>query len=103
MQRAEKKHEGRKDEEQKKALSLSDEELEEEVPEHPWETAKRLWEVAGDQRWRLVVASISAIFYVVGTLWAVAYSAGLVDLIWKNIQAAFAAGEVYVVRIGDGG
>ena len=100
MQRAEKKHEGRKDEEQKKALSLSDEELEEEVPEHPWETAKRLWEVAGDQRWRLVVASISAIFYVVGTLWAVAYSAGLVDLIWKNIQAAFAAGEVYVVRIG---
>ena len=103
MQRAEKKHEGRKNEEQKKALSLSDEELEEEVPEHPWETAKRLWEVAGDQRWRLVVASISAIFYVVGTLWAVAYSAGLVDLIWKNIQAAFAAGEVYVVRIGDGG
>ena len=73
------------------------------MPEHPWETAKRLWEVAGDQRWRLVVASISAIFYVVGTLWAVAYSAGLVDLIWKNIQAAFAAGEVYVVRIGDGG
>lgn len=103
MQRSEKKHEGRKGEEQKKALSLSDEELEEEVPEHPWETAKRLWEVAGDQRWRLVVASISAIFYVVGTLWAVAYSAGLVDLIWKNIQAAFAAGEVYVVRIGNGG
>ena len=77
MQRAEKKHEGRKNEEQKKALSLSDEELEEEVPEHPWETAKRLWEVAGDQRWRLVVASISAIFYVVGTLWA-AFTTGMV-------------------------
>ena len=37
MQRAEKKHEGRKNEEQKKALSLSDEELEEEAKDEEFE------------------------------------------------------------------
>ncbi|MGN0071909.1 MAG: ABC transporter ATP-binding protein [Atopobiaceae bacterium] len=98
MQRSDK---NKKMEEEAKKIEL--EGLEEEVPAHPWRTAKRLWEVAGDQRWRLVVASISAIFYVGGTLWAVSYSAGLVDLLWQNIQASFARGEVYVIGFGNGG
>ncbi len=86
-----------------KTRKIQEEEAEADTPEHPWETAKRLWEVAGDQRWRTVVAAISAVFYVVGTLAAIAYSAGLVDLIWEQAQAAFAAGSLYVVDFSNAG
>ena len=34
---------------------------------------------------------------------ATAYSAHLIDLLWTNIQAAFAEGETFVAAIGNGG
>lgn len=78
-------------------------ELDDETPEHPARTARRLWDEAGSQRWRLVVAMLCAVFYVIGTLAAVAYSAGLVDLIWERVQESFARGELYIVGFGNGG
>lgn len=77
--------------------------LNEERPAHALNTARRLWEVAAGQRWRLVVSAISTVLYVVGTLAAVSYSALLVDRLWESIQATFAAGKTYTLTLDNGG
>lgn len=79
----------------------SDDELE--VPEDALGTARRLWEAAHGQRWRLVVAAVCSVLYVAGSLGATAYSAGLIDLLWNNIQATFEAGAPFVVTLENGG
>ena len=81
--------------------AAAEEELE--VPTDALGTARRLWAAAAGQRWRLVVAAACSVLYVAGSLSATAYSAHLVDLLWANIQAAFAEGESFVVAIGNGG
>ena len=79
----------------------SEEELE--VPEDALGTARRLWAAAAGQRWRLVVAAVCSVLYVAGSLGATAYSAGLIDLLWGNIQATFATGAPFVVTLENGG
>ena len=76
---------------------------ESEVPTDAVATARRLWEAAAGQRWRVVVAAVCAVAYVCFSLAAPAYSAGLVDLLWANIQEAFAAGTGFVVTLDNGG
>ena len=76
---------------------------ESEVPTDAAATARRLWEAAAGQRWRVVVAAVCAVAYVCFSLAAPAYSAGLVDLLWANIQEAFAAGTGFVVTLDNGG
>ncbi len=76
---------------------------ESEVPTDAAGTAKRLWASAAGQRWRLLVAAVGAVGNAVLTLAAITYSAGLVDLLWNNIQAAWAAGETYVIGLNNGG
>ena len=66
-------------------------------------TARRLWEAAGRQRWRLVVAAACAVVYVAASLGAAAYSAHVIDVLWENVQASFARGEAYAVGLGNGG
>lgn len=83
------------------APDASDDELE--VPEDALGTARRLWEAAHGQRWRLVVAAVCSVLYVAGSLGATAYSAGLIDLLWNNIQATFEAGAPFVVTLENGG
>ena len=83
------------------APDASDDELE--VPEDALGTARRLWEAARGQRWRLVVAALCSVLYVAGSLGATAYSAGLIDLLWNNIQATFEAGAPFVVTLENGG
>ncbi len=85
----------------KKFDATTDEESE--VPTNGLATAKRLWVAAGRERWRLVVAAVSAIFYVAASLAAPAYSAGLVDMLWTNIQATWAQGRDFVVTWDNGG
>ena len=74
-----------------------------EVPADALGTAWRLWEAAAGMRWRLVVAALSAVGYVVFSLAAPAYSAYLLDLLWGRIQAMFARGEGFVVTMETGG
>lgn len=74
-----------------------------EVPADALGTAWRLWEAAAGMRWRLVVAALSAVGYVVFSLAAPAYSAYLLDLLWDRIQAMFARGEGFVVTMETGG
>lgn len=83
------------------APDASDDELE--VPEDALGTARRLWEAARGQRWRLVVAAVCSVLYVAGSLGATAYSAGLIDLLWNNIQATFETGAPFVVTLENGG
>lgn len=75
----------------------------EDVPTDAMGTARRLWASVGPERWRLVVAAACSVGNVVLTLAAISYSAGLVDLLWRNIQAAWAAGGDYVTAFGNGG
>lgn len=83
------------------ATSVPDEELE--IPADAAKTARRLWKAAAGNRWRLITAAFSALAYVFFTLAAPAYSAKLVDILWKNIQAAWALGTTYQVTFETGG
>ena len=65
------------------AASTPDEELE--IPADAAKTARRLWKAASGNRWRLITAAFSSLAYVFFTLAAPAYSAKLVDILWKNI------------------
>ena len=69
----------------------------------PGACVRRIWEACAGMRWRLVVAALSAVLYVLASLAAPVYSARVVDLLWANIQAAHAAGERYVVTLANGG
>ena len=74
-----------------------------EVPDDALGTARRLWAAARGQRWRLLVAAVCSVLYVAGSLGATAYSAGLIDLLWGNIQATFETGAPFVVTLENGG
>ena len=83
------------------AAGTPDEELE--IPVDAAKTARRLWKAAAGNRWRLITAAFSALAYVFFTLAAPAYSAKLVDILWKNTQAAWALGTTYQVTFETGG
>ena len=83
------------------AAGTPDEELE--IPVDAAKTARRLWKAATGNRWRLITAAFSALAYVFFTLAAPAYSAKLVDILWKNIQAAWDLGTTYQVTFETGG
>ncbi len=79
-----------------------EDDLEEDVPTDGWGTAKRLWHEAAGERWRLVVAAFCSVASVASQLWAISYSANLLDLLWGKIQVAFAGGEAFSVGWGNG-
>lgn len=83
------------------AAGTPDEELE--IPVDAAKTARRLWKAAAGNRWRLITAAVSALAYVFFTLAAPAYSAKLVDILWKNIQTAWDLGTTYQVTFETGG
>ena len=49
------------------------------------------------------MAGVCSVGYVAGSLGATAYSAGLIDLLWGNIQEAFSLGAPFVVTLENGG
>ena len=76
---------------------------ESEVPSDGFACARRLWEAAAGERWRVVVSAVCAVLYVAFSLAAPAFSAGLIDLLWVNIQQAFQQGGTFVVDLSNGG
>ncbi len=84
-------------------LAVDDTQQDEERPHDARGTALRLWQAAGNQRWRLVVAAVSAVVYVAASLGAAAYSAHVVDVLWADIQASLGRGEPFVVDLESGG
>ncbi len=76
---------------------------ESETPVNGAKAALQLWSASKGQRWRLVVAVLCALLYVTFSIAAPAYSARVVDVLWTNIQAAFAEGKTFWVTLDNGG
>ncbi len=83
------------------APEREDEELE--VPKDTWGTIRRLWDVARGERWRFAVVIVAVLLYAIAHVAAPAYSAHVIDVLWDNIQVAFAVGEPFTVGWDTGG
>ena len=74
-----------------------------EVPRDVRATVRRLWREAKSQHWRFAIVVCSVACYVSLSIAAPAYSAHVVDLLWGNIQAAWAAGVPFSITWETGG
>lgn len=73
------------------------------TPEHAGATLRRFLKTASDQWVRLTIVTLSIVCYTVLTVYAPFRSAGVVDLLWNQIQAANAAGVRFSITWADGG
>lgn len=78
-------------------------EMEFSVPSNAMATICRLWKSMKRQRIRLVIVAVSVIFYTVLSVAAPVYSAGIVDLLWREIRLALENGTRFRVTWGQGG
>lgn len=76
---------------------------ESEVPRDAVATVRRLWSEAAGQRWRFAIVLVSVVFYTGFSVAAPAFSAHVIDVLWADIQQAFAEGRPFVVDWGHGG
>lgn len=83
------------------ASGTPEEELE--VPKDTWGTVRRLWHAAAGERWRFGVVIAAILVYTGFHVAAPAYSARVIDVLWANIQAAFAEGRAFTVGCETGG
>lgn len=74
-----------------------------EVPKDTWGTVRRLWHAAAGERWRFGVVIAAILVYTGFHVAAPAYSARVIDVLWTNIQAAFAEGHAFTVGWETGG
>lgn len=74
-----------------------------EVPKDAWGTVRRLWHAAAGERWRFGVVIAAILVYTGFHVAAPAYSACVIDVLWANIQAAFAEGRAFTVGWETGG
>lgn len=79
----------------------SEDELE--VPKDTWGTVRRLWGAARGERWRFGVVVAAILAYTGFHVAAPAYSAHVIDVLWANIQVAFAEGRTFTVSWETGG
>ena len=71
--------------------------MEIEVPSDAGSTVKRLWKSMGRQRIRLIVVSVSVVFYTILSVAAPVYSAKIVDMLFQEIRAAVSGESVFRV------
>ena len=83
------------------ASGTPEEELE--VPKDTWGPVRRLWHAAAGERWRFGVVIAAILVYTGFHVAAPAYSARVIDVLWANIQAAFAEGRAFTVGWETGG
>lgn len=83
------------------ASGTPEEELE--VPKDTWGTVRRLWHAAAGERWRFGVVIAAILVYTGFHVAAPAYGARVIDVLWTNIQAAFAEGRAFTVGWETGG
>ena len=72
-------------------------EIEFSVPSNAMATVRRLWKAMGRQRIRLIIVAVSVVFYTVLSVAAPVYSAGIVDLLWREICSAITDGTAFRV------
>lgn len=68
-----------------------------ETPSDAGTTVKRLWRSMGRQRIRLIIVSVSVIFYTILSVAAPVYSAKIVDLLFQEIRAAVSGERIFRV------
>ena len=78
-------------------------EMEFSVPSNAMATVRRLWKAMGRQRIRLIIVAVSVVFYTVLSVAAPVYSAGIVDLLWREIRSAITDGTAFRVTWEHGG
>lgn len=78
-------------------------EIEFSVPSNAMVTVRRLWKAMGRQRIRLIIVAVSVVFYTVLSVAAPVYSAGIVDLLWREIRSAITDGTAFRVTWEHGG
>lgn len=78
-------------------------EIEFSVPSNAMATVRRLWKAMGRQRIRLIIVAVSVVFYTVLSVAAPVYSAGIVDLLWREIRSAITDGTAFRVTWKHGG
>ncbi len=78
-------------------------EIEFSVPSNAMATVRRLWKAMGRQRIRLIIVAVSVVFYTVLSVAAPVYSAGIVDLLWREICSAITDGTAFRVTWEHGG
>ena len=88
---------------QENDTAVFEDEMEYSVPSNAAETVKRLWNVMGKQRIRLIIVAVSVLFYTVLSVAAPLYSAGIVDLLWGKIRQAWGEGAAFRVSWESGG
>lgn len=88
---------------QENDIAVFEDEMEYSVPSNAAETVKRLWNVMGKQRIRLIIVAVSVLFYTVLSVAAPLYSAGIVDLLWGKIRQAWGEGAAFRVSWESGG
>lgn len=88
---------------QENDTAVFEDEMEYSVPSNAAETVKRLWNVMGKQRIRLIIVVVSVLFYTVLSVAAPLYSAGIVDLLWGKIRQAWGEGAAFRVSWESGG
>ena len=74
-----------------------------EVPRDAGAVVRRIWDVSRSEHWRFAVVLVCIVCYTVAHIAAPAYSAHVIDLLWQNIQEAFAAGKPFVIGWDTGG
>lgn len=88
---------------QENDTAVFEDEMEYSVPSNAAETVKRLWNVMGKQRIRLIIVAVSVLFYTLLSVAAPLYSAGIVDLLWGKIRQAWGEGAAFRVSWESGG
>ena len=83
--------------------NVFEDEMEFSVPSNAMAAVRRLWRAMGRQRLRLVIVAVSVVFYTVLSVAAPVYSAGIVDLLWKEIRSAITDGTAFRVTWEHGG
>lgn len=73
------------------------------VPQNTWGTLKRMFSHMKEQRIRLIVVTISIVFYVGLSIWNPMYSAKVVDMLWQSIQKTKGAGNPLCDYLGTYG
>ncbi len=68
-----------------------------EIPSNAGTTVRRLWMSMGRQRIRLIIVSVSVIFYTILSVAAPVYSAKIVDILFQEIRAALAGERTFRV------
>ena len=92
------------EQEQRRLAALKDDDGPElEVPRDTWATVRRLWDASASQHWRFALVVVCIILYTLFSLATPAYSAIVLDLLWNEIQQAFAEGHIFAVTWGHCG